>query len=83
MMDPRNCLALANCLRVLNISSSNCHDLSGVELMSGLVTLVASDNHLSCVDTVISVVTRLGMLQNLDLRNNTKLNRYHVLARFY
>ena len=75
VMDPRNCLALASCLKVLNISGSNVHDLSGLELMAGLVSLSAASNHLSSLEAVLEVVSSMGMLHNLELRDNTKLNK--------
>ena len=50
VMDPRNCLALASCLRVLNISGTNVYDLAGLELMAGLTSLAAASNHLSCLE---------------------------------
>ena len=75
VMDPRNCLSLAKCLQVLNISGSNVHDLSGVEMISGVRTLLASDNHLQSLNSVLQVVSKLGMLHHLDLSNNNKLNK--------
>lgn len=75
VMDPRNCLALASCLKVLNISGSNVHDLSGLELMAGLVSLSAASNHLSSLEAVLEVVSSMGMLHNLELRDNAKLNK--------
>ena len=32
VMDPRTCQAMASCLKTLNISGSNCHDLAGLDL---------------------------------------------------
>ena len=75
VMDPRNCLALASCLKVLNISGSNVHDLSGLELMAGLVSLSAASNHLSSLEAVLEIVSSLGMLSSLELRDNAKLNK--------
>ena len=75
VMDPRNCVALSSCLSVLNISGGNCHDITGVELMSNIQSLVASDNHLTSLDSILDIVSNLGMLHHLDLRNNVKLNR--------
>ena len=75
VMDPRNCLVLAKYLSLLNISGSNVHDLAGVELISGVRTLLASDNHLQSMDSVLDIVSKLGMLHQLDLRNNSQLNK--------
>ena len=62
-------------MKVLNISGSNVHDLCGLELMSGLVSLSASSNHLSSLEAVLEVVSSLGMLSGLELRDNAKLNK--------
>ena len=75
VMDPRTCQAMAGCLKTLNISGSNCHDLAGLELMSGLQSLSASNNHLAGLEPVLEVVSSLSMLTSLDLTNNPVLNK--------
>ena len=62
-------------IKVLNISGSNVHDLSGLELMAGLVSLSAASNHLSSLKAVLEVVSSMGMLHSLELRDNAKLNK--------
>lgn len=62
-------------LKVLNISGSNVHDLSGLELMAGLVSLSAASNHLSSLESVLEIVSSMGMLTSLELRDNAKLNK--------
>ena len=75
VMDPRSCQALASCLRTLNISGSNCHDLTGLELMAGLQALSAANNHLALLEPVLEVVSSLSMLTSLDLTSNPALNK--------
>ena len=75
VMDPRTCQAMAGCLRTLNISGSNCHDLSGLELMSGLQALSATNNHLANLESVLEVLSSLSMLASLDLTQNPALNK--------
>ena len=59
VMDPRTCQAMANCLKSLNISGSNCHDLAGLHLMTALQSLSAANNHIALLDPVVEVVTNL------------------------
>ena len=75
VMDPRTCQAMAGCLKSLNISGSNCHDLAGLDLMSGLQSLSAANNHLAVLEPVLEVITSLSMLTSLDLTNNLGLNK--------
>ena len=75
VMDPRTCQSLASCLKTLNISASNCHDLTGLHLMTGLQSLSAANNHLALLDPVLEIVTSLSMLTSLDLTNNKHLNK--------
>ena len=75
VMDPRSCQALASCLRTLNISGSNCHDLAGLELMAGLQALSAANNQLALLEPVLEVVSSLSMLTSLDLTSNLTLNK--------
>ena len=74
-MDPRTCQAMASCLKTLNISGSNCHDLAGLELMCGLQALSAANNHLAVLEPVLEVISSLSMLTSLDLTNNLVLNK--------
>ena len=75
VMDPRTCQAMASCLKTLNISGSNCHDLAGLELMCGLQSLSAANNHLAVLEPILEVISSLSMLTSLDLTNNPRLNK--------